>query len=186
MNKYLLMSAAAVLASVSAATAAVDKKVNSGVQAVYLTSSASGSAMTFCDAVTIHWKGANDEILDQESGCGSGFTGVFGAGNAINGKTKVIGQNSDASDSIEDSNLAQLNLDFVTTSTGAPVNGGAFTAYATLTTTSGAVDTFEYYAGHYYFGAPKHKAGHHPAISARVAQAARVRAPVVNGLSVKK
>jgi hypothetical protein len=186
MNKYLLMSAAAVLASVSAATAAVDKKGNSGVQAVYLTSSASGSAATFCDVVTISWKGANDQILDQESGCGSGFTGVFGAGNAINGKTKTVGQSSDASDSIEGTNAAQLNLDFVTSSTGAPVNGGAFTAYATLVTTSGALDTFEYYAGHYYFGAAKHKPGHHPAVSARLAQAAKVRTPVVNGLSVKK
>jgi hypothetical protein len=186
MNKYLLMSAAAVLGAVSAATAAVDKKVNSGVQSVYLSASASGSAMSFCDVVTITWKGANDEILDQESGCGSSYTGVFGAGNAINGKTKVVGQNSDASDSIEDSNLAQLNLDFVTTSTGAPINGGAFTAYATLVTTSGALDSFEYYAGHYYFRKSKQMAGHHPAISARLAQAARVRTPVVSGLSVKK
>jgi hypothetical protein len=186
MNKYLLMSAAAVLGAVSAATAAVDKKGNSGTQAVYLTSSASGSAASFCDAVTIAWKGASDQILDQESGCGSGFTGVFGVGNAINGKTKTVGQSSDASDSIEDSNLAQLNLDFVTTSTGAPMNGGAFTAYATLTTTSGAPETFEYYAGHYYFGTAKHKPCRHPALSARLAQAPRVLMPVVNGVSVKK
>jgi hypothetical protein len=180
MNKYLLMSAAAVLASVSAATAAVDKKGNSGVQSVYLTN---GSGVAYCDAVTIAWQGVNDQILDQETGCGSGYTGVFGAGSAINTNTKGVGPNSDASNSIENSNLAQLNFDFGTTSTGAPINGGSFSAYATMVTTGGALDTFEYIAGHYYFG--KHKRGHHPAISARLAQDGKVRTPVVNGLSVK-
>jgi len=187
MNKYFLMSAAAVLASVTAATAAVDKKgVSSGTQPVYLTASLSGSATSFCDVVTITWKGVKDQILDQESGCGSGFTGVFGAGNAINTDTKGIGLNSDASDSIEDSNLAQLNYDFVTSKTGAPLNGGAFSAYATLVTTSGTTETFEFYSGHYYFGKAPHKPGRHPALSARIAQAAEVRAPLTRALSVKQ
>jgi hypothetical protein len=181
MNKYLLMSAAAVLGTVSAATAAVDKKVNSGVQSVYLTN---GSGGEYCDAVTFAWKGVNDDILDQETGCGSGYTGVFGAGNAINTNTKGVGQNSDASNSIENSNLTQVNFDFVTTSTGAPMNGGSFTAYATLVTTGGGLDTSEYIVGHYYFGKP-HKGGHHPAISARLPQHGGVRTPVVSGLSVK-
>jgi hypothetical protein len=182
MNKYLLMSAAAVLGAVSTATAAVSKTVNSGVQAVYLTN---GSGGEYCDVFTIAWKGANDQILDQETGCGTGYTGMFGAGSAINTNTKGVGQNSDASDSIENSNLTQVNFDFVTTSAGAPINGGSFTAYATLMTTNGALETLEYIAGHYYFGKP-HKHGHHQAISAIVPHAVRAGAPVVTGLSVKK
>jgi hypothetical protein len=168
MNKYLLMSAAAVLASTTVAIAAVDKKGNSGVQSVYLTS---GSGASYCDAVTFAWNGANDQILDQETGCGSGNTGVFGAGNAINGKTTGIGQNSDVSNSIENSNLVQLNFDFGTTGTGAPMNGGAFAAYVTQVTSSGATETKEYIAGHYYFGKPR-KTAHRPALPAKLVQSA--------------
>jgi len=188
MNKYLLMSAAAVLGSMTPAVAAVEQKGNSGVQPVYLTGTLSGSAVTFCDAVTISWKGLNDQLLDQETGCGSGYTGVFGVGNGINGTTKGIGQHSDMSDSIaaiNNSNSAQVNLDFVTTKTGAPVNGGAFTEYVTLITTSGTVETFAEISGHYHFG-NEHKGGHHPALSAPLAKGAKVRAPMVSGQLLKK
>jgi hypothetical protein len=186
MNKHLLMIAAAILGSTPVAIAAVDKKSNSGVQSVYSTATMSGNAVTFCDAVTMAWNGVYDEIIDQETGCGTGFTGVFGVGNGIDGKTKDIGYNTSVSDSIEATNLAQLNLDFGTTSKGAPTNGGEFAAYATLITTSGAVETFEMYAGHYYFGTPLHKTGYHPAISAKLVHAANLRTPVVKGLSAKK
>lgn len=188
MNKYLLMSAAAVLGSMAPAVAAVDTKGSSGVQHVYLTGTMSGSTVTFCDAVTIAWKGVNDQLLDSETGCGSGYTGVFGVGNGINGSTKGVGQHSDISDSIaalSNSNMAQVDLDFATTKTGAPINGGAFAEYVTLITTSGTLDTYEAISGHYHFSKLR-SGGRHPALSGRPVQQARLRAPVVSGPLLKK
>lgn len=184
MNKYLMISAAALLGSITGAPAAVDQK-GSGVQSVYATATQSGTTVTFCDAVTFMWKGLNNQIIDRETGCGSGYTGVYGIGSGITGNTAKLGFNADDSDSIAAGNDAQFNLDFAVNKNGTPMNGGALTAYLTLITTSGTLQSFVLYKGHYHFGKPPHK-GRHPAISAGAKQAVKSRLPLVSGLMVKR
>ena len=186
MNKYLLMSAAGVLASATGATAAEKSwhHASSGVQSVYSTATFSGSTITFCDAVTLAWNGANYEELDQETGCGSGYTGEFGVGSGIEGKTKGLKTNVDTSDSIEASRDYQLNLDFGVAKNG-PKNGGTFGVYLTLVTTSGEVETEQFYSGHYYFGTPPNKAGAKHAIMPKQIDAKKIN-PLVTGVKIKK
>src|SRR5579862_10032461 len=106
MNKYLMMSAAALLGSITGAPAAVEQK-GSGVQSVYATATQSGTTVTFCDAVTFMWKGMSNQIIDRETGCGSGYTGMYGGGSGITGNTAKLGFNADDSDSIAAENDAQ-------------------------------------------------------------------------------
>ena len=155
MNKYLLMSAAAVLTTTAgAASASTESPAASGSQSIYATA----SGTTYCDAVTVNWtKKDYYAMSDSEEGCGTGYTGVIGYGQGIAGKTKKIGNQVDMSDGIE--GVDGSNIGFNLTASTPIKNGGKFGVWFSYS----GVTTFEAISGKYYFGTPpKAKAGHHP------------------------
>lgn len=158
MNKYLLLSAAAVLATAGTAASAAEES-KSGSASVY---QVSGTGVTYCDADQLAWTKTNYyTYIDNETAyCGYSTNGI---GQGIAGNTKKIGNNVDVSDVFAGGSVA-INLDFST-----PIkNGGTWALYY-----NSGYSSIEINSGNYYKGAPAAvKSGAHKVANRTVAEAA--------------
>ena len=145
MNKYLLMSAAAIMASAATAAAASnDSKSATGSGTFY---QVSASGVTYCDADYLRWHGSNYfSLYDNETEfCGASVNGV---GQGIAGKTKGVGKQVDNSDVFFTGEA--ISLTFST-----PIkSGGVWTLWFGT-----GFSTFEINSGNYYPGVPHARGG---------------------------
>jgi hypothetical protein len=140
MNKYLLMSAAAVLASttVADATSHNPKGSKNGQTSFYTTN---GTGAVFCNEWTVLWEGAEVANTDDASTyCGS--SGLISYGMGLAGKVKGFGKVADLPSSIAtEEGAPTYGSDFVVAWPLA--TGGAYVGF----TNFGTQSIFEFSAG---------------------------------------
>lgn len=192
MNKYLLMSAAAVLAGTSATATAVEAKTSTGTQAFYLTGVTShGATANFCDVFQMHWQGGiyANVIADQESVANGCQSSAIGIGAGLTGKDKVYKWVASDADSIA-ANIygpyVQITFGFEMTKKGAPLDDGTWGEIVTMLTTGGSINAYEAAHGNYHFiAAGKHVPGHQPSVVDKL-KSIGTHAPLISGPTTTK
>lgn len=140
MNKYLLLSAAAVFAAVTPSEAATHG-APSGYDSVYITN---GSGFAYCNRWYLGHSGKLDANYQSFAPCG--YEGWTGFGIALGGKSKTLGRYFEApNDILQRFEGLFLASDFLFS---LPLtNGGTYVAY-----TSDGSSTYEIAIGHYFIG----------------------------------